>query len=120
MKQSKLWVVLCAAILLLGVAGCLWVLRPTGGDTVEILQDGKLLYTLDLSRSEDQVIEIPYTGSSNIIQVQDGKIRVLEAECPDQICVHMGYLSDTGLPIVCLPNRLVIQYQQAGTDGATG
>ena len=82
MKQSKLWVVLCAAILLLGVAGCLWVLRPTGGDTVEILQDGKLLYTLDLSRSEDQVIEIPYTGSSNIIQVQDGKIRCWRRSVP--------------------------------------
>lgn len=120
MKQSRPWLILCAAILLLGVAGCLWVLRPTGGDTVEILQDGKVLYTFDLSQSENQMIEIPYGGSSNTIQVQGGKIRVLEAECPDQTCVHMGYLPDTGLPIVCLPNRLVIQYKQAGMDGATG
>lgn len=87
---------------------------------MEILQDEKILYELDFSRCGDQVIEIPYQGSSNTVQVQDGKIRVLEVECPDQTCVHMGYLSDTRLPIVCLPNRLVIQYAQAKADGATG
>ena len=120
MKQSRPWLILCAAILLLGAAGCLWVLRHPGGDTVEILQDGKVLYELDLARCSDQMIEIPYQGSFNTIQVQGGRIRVLEAECPDQACVHMGYLSDTGLPIVCLPNRLVIQYTQTKADGATG
>lgn len=65
---------------------------------------GNVLYTFDLSRS-------------NTIQIQDGKICVQAAECPDQTCVHMGYLSDSGLPIVCLPNRLVIQFSNAELDG---
>lgn len=120
MKQSKLWLILCAAILPLGAAGCLWVLRHPGGDTVEILQDGKVLYELDLLRCSDQMIEILCQGSTNTIQVPDGKIRVLEAERPDQTCVQIEYLFDTGLPIVCLPNRLAIQYKQAGMDGTTG
>lgn len=87
---------------------------------VEILQDGTVLYELDLSRNGDQILEISYQGRSNTVQIQDGNIRVQAAECPDQICVHRGYLSDTGLPIVCLPNRLVIQYKDTGTDGAAG
>ena len=65
---------------------------------------GNVLYTFDLS-------------CSNTIQIQDGKICVQAAECPDQTCVHMGYLSDSGLPIVCLPNRLVIQFSNAELDG---
>ena len=60
------------------------------------------------------MIELPYGGSSNTIQVQDGKIRVPEAERPDQACVHMGNLPGTGLPIVCLPNRPVIQCNPNG------
>lgn len=112
--------ILCASLLLLGIAGCLWVMWTPNGTTVEILQDGKLLYTFDLSRTTDQLLEIEYNGSGNLVQIQNGRIRVLDAECPDQTCVHMGFLSDTGLPIVCLPNRLVIQYANTEVDGATG
>ncbi len=87
---------------------------------MEILQDGELLYTFDLSRAADQLLKLEYHGSGNRVQIQNGRIRVLDAECPDQTCVHMGFLSDTGLPIVCLPNRLVIQYADMEVDGATG
>ena len=38
------------------------------------------------------------------------------ADCPDQICVHMDWLE--AAPIVCLPNRLSIQY--ADGEGASG
>lgn len=120
MKQSRPWLILCAALLILGIVGCFWVTRPSGKKTVEVIQGGAVLYTFDLSRAEDQLIEIVYQNSSNTIQIQDGKICVLEAECPDQTCVHMGFLSDSGLPIVCLPNRLVIQFADTEVDGATG
>lgn len=117
MKRSRTWLFLCAAILVAGVVGCFWVMRPSTGKTVEILQDGNVLYIFDLSRTEDQVIEVFYQNRSNTVQIQDGKICVQAAECPDQTCVHMGYLSDSGLPIVCLPNRLVIQFSNAELDG---
>ena len=40
----------------------------------------------------------------------------------DQICVHQGYISDGSQPIVCLPNRLIIQIQGGGDalDAAAG
>lgn len=118
MKQNRRWLILCAAVLLAGVIGCLWVMQPAGGKTVEILQDGNTLYTFDLTHAEDQVIEVSYQGRSNTVQIQDGRICVQTAECPDQTCVHMGFLTDSGLPIVCLPNRLVIQFSNVELDGA--
>ena len=45
----------------------------------------------------------------NLIEIGDGKVRVIEASCPDQLDVKQGYISKTGELIVCLPNRLVIE-----------
>lgn len=119
MKHIRKLGVLCAAILFLSSVGCLWALRPAGGNFVNILQDGAVIYKLDLSEMEDQTIQVAYEGRVNVIQIQNGRISVCQADCPDQTCVHMGELSAEGMPIICLPNRLIIQYAHAGVDGAT-
>lgn len=107
---------LCALIFLGGIGGMLWNLTRSHGRQVEILQDGKILYTLDLAQAEDQTFTVTYGGRTNEIEIRDHQIRVKAADCPDQICVHMDWLEDA--PIVCLPNRLSIQY--ADGEGASG
>ena len=77
---------------------------------VEIIQDGNIMYTLDLDKSSDRLIEIEYQGHKNIIQIKDKQISIIEADCPDKTCVNMGILKSAFTPIVCLPNHLVIQY----------
>ena len=54
--------------------------------------------------------------------VQDGEIYMESAECPDQICVEHGPLRPGGTPIVCLPNRLSIQWieRDAAVDAVSG
>ena len=52
----------------------------------------------------------------NTIEIKDGKIRVKSAECPDKTCVHMGWLSSSAMPIVCLPNHLVIRFAASDND----
>lgn len=107
---------LCALIFLGGIGGMLWNLTRSHDRQVEILQDGKILYTLDLAQAEDQTFTVTYGGRSNEIEIRDHQIRVKAADCPDQICVHMDWLE--AAPIVCLPNRLSIQY--ADGEGASG
>ena len=80
------------------------------GTQVNILQDGKVLFNIDLVSAEDQTLEIEYEGRINTVQIENGRIRMLNAECPDQTCVHMGWLRSGSIPIVCLPNHLVIEY----------
>ena len=50
----------------------------------------------------------------------NGKVSVSEASCPSQDCVrHLP--SDSGAPIVCLPNRMVIKFaDEAGYDALIG
>ncbi|MEI3522386.1 MAG: NusG domain II-containing protein [Anaerosacchariphilus sp.] len=107
---------LCAVLFLGGIGGMIWNLTRSHGRQVEILQDGKILYTLDLAQAEDQTFTVTYGGRTNEIEIRNHQIRVKAADCPDQICVHMDWLE--AAPIVCLPNRLSIQY--ADGEGASG
>ena len=61
-------------------------------------------------------------GGSNTILVEQGRIRVIEANCPDQVCVDQGWISNGTVPIVCLPHKLMIQIVGGGEalDAATG
>lgn len=45
----------------------------------------------------------------NLVEIGDGKVRVIEADCPDKVDVKQGYISLPNELIVCLPNRLVIE-----------
>lgn len=103
-------------LLLAGIIGSVWILLVPHSTKVNIIQDGVVLYSLDLSQSEDQILDITYGGRCNTIQIENGKIRVLEADCSDKICVHMGWLDSCVLPIVCLPNHLVIEYAGVEED----
>ena len=120
MKSMKIWFVLFAAVLACGILGSVWVLQKPEGSIVEIVQDGEVLYRLDLAAyRESETLEIEYNGGVNILRIEDGKIRMQYADCPDQTCVKAGWLQSSSLPIVCLPHHLVIQYTEngGGEDG---
>jgi len=48
-------------------------------------------------------------GGHNVVTVKDGRIAVTQANCPDHYCMDRGFCN-SGSPIVCLPNRLVIEF----------
>ena len=114
-EKSKSITGICAVILLAGILGCWLVMSAAHGTIVQVVQDGTVLHTIDLSKTEDQSITVHYEGRSNTIQIENGKIRVIAAECPDHTCVNMGWL-DSSLPIVCLPNHLVIQFARENNE----
>ncbi|WP_077366929.1 NusG domain II-containing protein [Anaerosalibacter sp. Marseille-P3206] len=52
----------------------------------------------------------------NLIEIGDGKVRIIESDCPDKLGVKQGYISNPGEVIVCLPNRLVIEIKGDSID----
>ncbi|MBQ2470027.1 MAG: NusG domain II-containing protein [Ruminococcus sp.] len=116
MKQRVL-IAVAAAIFAAGIVGCLLLLfAPSDHNKVLIRRDGEVLYSLDLSKETNRTFVIPYGGSSNTIEIRDGRIRVMEAECPDKVCVRTGWLSSSAIPIVCLPNHLEISFASGNDD----
>ena len=63
-------------------------------------------YALDT----DQTLEITgKDGGTNLLVIEDGGARILEASCPDHLCVRQGTVSRQGGSIVCLPNEVVVE-----------
>ena len=88
-------------------------------DCAQIISNGKLLYTLDLHIPREIRIDAG-DGHYNVVTVKDGAIAVTEATCPDHYCMKRGFCS-SGAQIVCLPNRLVIEFVgQQSIDGVAG
>ena len=92
--------------------------------TAIVSVDGNDLLTIDLSADAEpyEISLEELAGIGMTLEVREHAVRVLHSDCPDQICVHQGYISDGSQPIVCLPNRLIIQIQGGGDalDAAAG
>ena len=124
-KQTKILTGVLIAVVLLSAGVLLWrKLNPKPAQIAKISQNGHLLDEIDLSQVKEPysfVIE-GENGALNTVQVEPGRICISEASCPDQICVHQGWISDGSEPIVCLPNQVIIQITGGGSqvDAATG
>ncbi|MCE5287359.1 MAG: NusG domain II-containing protein [Pelosinus sp.] len=75
----------------------------------EIRVDGKLIRTVALRQGYSERIRIGTSQHYNEIEVADKKVRVVDADCPDQICVKTGWISLPSQQIVCLPWHVVIK-----------
>ena len=73
--------------------------------------------------SDNITLEIPQEdGTYNIFIIQDGKADMIEASCPDKVCVRQHPVSGQGESLVCLPNQVVVEIQngqEEGLDGST-
>ena len=89
-----------------------------------IKSDGKVLKVIDLNKVVEPQEFIIKTdkGNYNIISVKHNGIRVKAADCPNQLDVKVGWISQPGELIVCLPNKLIISINgeaNKGIDGGT-
>ena len=112
MLKTRTWIILIAVLAVGLLALSVLLLTSRGeGTVVQVIQDGTVLQEIDLSKVRE-----PYSfevaapdGGMNRIEVEPGRIRVSDADCPDKICMSQGWLSDQAVPIVCLPHRLIIK-----------
>lgn len=121
MSDRKKAVLLAAALLIIAVLCCVRIYItghavPSGGQALyaDLYQNGELLQTIRLDTvTGEYTFEITGdAGATNTVCVRRGSIAIVSASCPDQICVHQGFISTSLLPITCLPNRLVIRVRE--------
>lgn len=118
--KTKYWIILLALALVLSLGLSFRLLRPKAPEkTVTVIQDGVVTQVLELSKN--QTLELTgANGGTNTVEVRDGKVAVTHASCPDHVCMAMGWC-DSGLPIACLPNGLILSFSaDTGPDAAAG
>lgn len=101
-------------VLICGVILCIQMTENDSGKYAYIYQDGDLIREIDLTENKEAYeFTIEYSSDTesgyNTILVDNGKIGISDADCPDKTCQHMGMISSTHFPITCLPHKLVIQ-----------
>lgn len=104
MMKKRDWIaaaVILAAALIFALVGKMTALPA---QALRITVNGENYGIYDIT--EDQEIKI---NDTNICQIENGKVRMTGADCPDQICVHTAEISKDGGSIICLPNRIVLE-----------
>lgn len=119
MKSNKL-IILILILLLICIGLSVYLFIPRKPQvTADIVSFGKTIQTVSLNKNDTFTINTP-GGGYNTIVIQDGKIAVTDASCPDHVCIGFGWCS-SGMPIVCLPNSLIIEFRGANlTDSVSG
>ena len=121
MKTNKFWFLILGGIVLVASVATVLIWRtPTA--YARIYKDGELTEVVNIA-AVTEPFGLLVDGSDadtvsrgyNYLEVEHGRIRVQRADCPDGICVRQGWVSGGLLPIVCLPNRLVVIF-----DGGSG
>ena len=110
-KKTLIWAVLLA---LLAAASAGLYLLPKGGTVARIYVGGEEYDAIDLSAVAapyEVTVETEY--GYNILRVSHGAIEVARADCDEQVCVNQGEITDSLIPIVCLPHRMVIEIEEA-------
>ena len=110
--KTKHWILLFAVLLGASALVFLWGESQKKENAVaQIIQDGAVIREIVLGEVKEAYsfrVSDPQ-GHYNTVSVEPGRICVSEADCPDKICVHQGWLSQGITPIVCLPHKLMIQ-----------
>ncbi|HHW68539.1 MAG: hypothetical protein PWP07_1746 [Epulopiscium sp.] len=81
----------------------------------KIVQDQKVIEVINLNSVEEPrewTVEDD-NGGFNTIRVEKGRISFIDADCPDLVCVHSGWLSEPGDIAVCLPHKVSIHIEGA-------
>lgn len=70
--------------------------------SINLLEDGK--YAVDGANGKVH------------IEVKDRKVRVTQENSPNHTCSKQGFVSDSNVPIVCLPNETVITIEGKSSE----
>ena len=112
MKKRDFFVIGIVLVLAL-VIGAVALLDGRTAQSLCIYVEGDLYG--EYSLLENQEIKV---GTTNVCEIIDGKVRMTQANCPDQICVHTAEISRDGMTIVCLPNRVVLEIKSEAQSQA--
>ncbi|MDD2207501.1 MAG: NusG domain II-containing protein [Aminobacterium sp.] len=86
-----------------------------------IERNGHILREIDLKNASSEEWDVENGTQRSVIQIEPGKIRFKEANCPHQQCVKTGWISTPGETAVCLPFKLSITItgQSNGPDAVS-
>ena len=110
-KIKKNDLILIIVVVVIAVAAFLLhnIMGNEQAGIVTVKVDGELKGRYSLL--ENQEIEI--NGGTNILVIKDGTADIIDANCPDKLCVKQKAVSKNHENIICLPNKVVVEVESS-------
>ena len=96
---------LIVALLLVGIV-LLFVLRGKSSEGSYVIIMHQNEEKARFSLTSNGVYDI--NDGKNKIEILDGKVRMIYADCPDELCIRQGWIEYDGQSIICLPNKITV------------
>lgn len=71
--------------------------------------NGKVYTTIDLPVASERSLPISTNYGNNTIVINGNEIKIVDADCKDELCIKQGSISRIGKTLICLPNELIIE-----------
>lgn len=113
-KKPNILIIITLSLLLLSGAAALFLYNSgVSSPVAKIYKNDKILHKINLNDvNEPYTIKVEDENKYNIIRVEKGKICMERASCPDKTCVYTGAIHNGYMPIVCLPNHVLITVEE--------
>ncbi|NEZ76775.1 NusG domain II-containing protein [Clostridium botulinum] len=118
-KGDKIVIYIVSVLLALSVISIIFLkfFVKSENAVAVIKQNGKIIEKVDLSKvKEKRQLKINYNDKDhkgyNIIEIDKGSIRFIDADCPDKVCIKSGVLKKPGETAACLPHKLIITIEK--------
>lgn len=107
MKKKDFILIFVILLVIIASFSINYFVNSKNGENIEIYVDNKLYKTYSVNDSDE--IKIESKEGYNIVKIHDEGVEIVEASCPDKVCIHSGFITKTSESIVCLPNKVHIK-----------
>ena len=114
-KVKVIFIAFCLAAAVVATSALI-INRMNTEDILHITQHGEEIFevdgeVVDINVNRDFILVSD--DGFNEIEIKDGQIRVVSADCPDQTCVNCGFISKNSFNkiIACIPHGLIIEFR---------
>lgn len=113
-KIGDLFIYLFIVVLIgLSLLGLRTMSIDRSNTVVQIELDGKVIDSYEISQEgeiEAQEIRVDTgQGEYNVVRISSEGVAVIDANCPDKLCVRSPIIKVPGQSIVCIPHKFVVR-----------
>ncbi|MCR4923201.1 MAG: NusG domain II-containing protein [Lachnospiraceae bacterium] len=118
LKTGDYFVILITLLMCLFIffSGKFWGNRGSESSKA-VIRVGDLIYA-SYPLSKDRTVRIEGKGGHYcVLRIEDRRLDIIEANCPDKVCVNTPALTSTDGALVCLPAEILVTIEgEEGTE----
>lgn len=116
-KADKILSAVLLSAALVGIVASFYAAGDQRGEKIaEIKVAGQVVKTMVLRPGYREEFILRQGDEVNVIEADNGRIRIREASCPDHLCVQQGWASLPNQQLVCLPFRVAVKITTTDSD----